>query len=199
MRLFDVEAAFLPYSWAFFAPRMRLSSAHFGELDSQTRASAYPRLSGGQPSLETVPASSAESVGEFWFGAGRQVRDTKRTSSDSRRCGTVVIRMGDPLAFPLKSFRQRHCEQNCPRASATSSGSGRGASARQVRATSFIGSETTRAAHRPSHLQPVGRGPTCPAGQYGDRSPHSDWKSSLSRSGAKDRSAGCDAPVPQAV
>ena len=60
---------------------MRLSSAHFG--GTATKPSAYPRLSGGQPSLETVPntvglsPSGARSLldihAAFWYGAvGRE-------------------------------------------------------------------------------------------------------------------------------
>ena len=51
MRLFFVEE-FLPYSWAFLPADASLQCSFRGDSN---QASAYPRLSGGQPSLETVP------------------------------------------------------------------------------------------------------------------------------------------------
>ena len=61
VRLFFVEK-FLPYSWAFLPADASLQCS-FREDSNQ--ASAYPRLSGGQPSLETVP----NTVGLFPSGA----------------------------------------------------------------------------------------------------------------------------------
>ena len=51
VRLFFVEE-FLPYSWAFLPADASLQCSFRGDSN---QASAYPRLSGGQPSLETVP------------------------------------------------------------------------------------------------------------------------------------------------
>ena len=51
VRLFFVEK-FLPYSWAFLPADASLQCSFRGDSN---QASAYPRLSGGQPSLETVP------------------------------------------------------------------------------------------------------------------------------------------------
>ena len=51
MRLFFVEE-FLLYSWAFLPADASLQCSFRGDSN---QASAYPRLSGGQPSLETVP------------------------------------------------------------------------------------------------------------------------------------------------
>ena len=51
MRLFFVEE-FLPYSWAFLPADASLQCSFRGDSN---QANAYPRLSGGQPSLETVP------------------------------------------------------------------------------------------------------------------------------------------------
>ena len=51
MRLFFVEE-FSPYSWAFLPADASLQCSFRGDSN---QASAYPRLSGGQPSLETVP------------------------------------------------------------------------------------------------------------------------------------------------
>ena len=51
VRLFLVEE-FLPYSWAFLPADASLQCSFRGDSN---QASAYPRLSGGQPSLETVP------------------------------------------------------------------------------------------------------------------------------------------------
>ena len=51
VRLFFVEG-FLPYSWAFLPADASLQCSFRGDSN---QASAYPRLSGGQPSLETVP------------------------------------------------------------------------------------------------------------------------------------------------
>ena len=51
VRLFFVEE-FLPYSWAFLPADASLQCSFRGDSN---QASAYPRLSGAQPSLETVP------------------------------------------------------------------------------------------------------------------------------------------------
>ena len=51
VRLFFVEEL-LPYSWAFLPADASLQCSFRGDSN---QASAYPRLSGGQPSLETVP------------------------------------------------------------------------------------------------------------------------------------------------
>ena len=51
VRLFFVEE-FSPYSWAFLPADASLQCSFRGDSN---QASAYPRLSGGQPSLETVP------------------------------------------------------------------------------------------------------------------------------------------------
>ena len=51
VRLFFVEE-FLSYSWAFLPADASLQCSFRGDSN---QASAYPRLSGGQPSLETVP------------------------------------------------------------------------------------------------------------------------------------------------
>ena len=51
VRLFFVEE-FSPYSWAFSPADASLQCSFRGDSN---QASAYPRLSGGQPSLETVP------------------------------------------------------------------------------------------------------------------------------------------------
>ena len=51
VRLFFVEE-FLPYSWAFLPADASLQCSFRGDSN---QANAYPRLSGGQPSLETVP------------------------------------------------------------------------------------------------------------------------------------------------
>ena len=51
VRLFFVEE-FLPYSWAFLPADASLQCSFRGDSN---QVSAYPRLSGGQPSLETVP------------------------------------------------------------------------------------------------------------------------------------------------
>ncbi len=51
VRLFFVEE-FLPYSWAFLPADASLQCSVRGDSN---QASAYPRLSGGQPSLETAP------------------------------------------------------------------------------------------------------------------------------------------------
>ena len=51
VRLFFVEE-FLPYSWAFLPADASLQCSFRGDSN---QASAYPSLSGGQPSLETVP------------------------------------------------------------------------------------------------------------------------------------------------
>ena len=51
VRLFFVEE-FLPYSWAFLPADASLQCSVRGDSN---QASTYPRLSGGQPSLETVP------------------------------------------------------------------------------------------------------------------------------------------------
>ena len=51
VRLFFVEE-FLPYSWAFLPADASLQCSFRGDSN---QASAYPRLSGAQPSLETAP------------------------------------------------------------------------------------------------------------------------------------------------
>ena len=51
VRLFFVEK-FSPYSWAFLPADASLQCSFRGDSN---QASTYPRLSGGQPSLETVP------------------------------------------------------------------------------------------------------------------------------------------------
>ena len=51
VRLFFVEK-FSPYSWAFLPADASLQCSVRGDSN---QASTYPRLSGGQPSLETVP------------------------------------------------------------------------------------------------------------------------------------------------
>ena len=51
VRLFFIEE-FSPYSWAFLPADASLQCSFRGDSN---QASAYPRLSGGQPSLETVP------------------------------------------------------------------------------------------------------------------------------------------------
>ena len=51
VRLFFVEE-FLPYSWAFLPADASLQCSFRGDSN---QASAYPRRSGGQPSLETAP------------------------------------------------------------------------------------------------------------------------------------------------
>ena len=79
MRLFFVEE-FLPYSWAFLPAGASLQCSFRGDSN---QASAYPRLSGGQPSLETVPNTVGLSPPQarslldiraaFWYGAvGRE-------------------------------------------------------------------------------------------------------------------------------
>ena len=79
MRLFFVEE-FSPYSWAFLPAGASLQCSFRGDSN---QASAYPRLSGGQPSLETVPNTVGLSPPQarslldiraaFWYGAvGRE-------------------------------------------------------------------------------------------------------------------------------
>ena len=79
VRLFFVEE-FLPYSWAFLPAGASLQCSFRGDSN---QASAYPRLSGGQPSLETVPNTVGLSPPQarslldiraaFWYGAvGRE-------------------------------------------------------------------------------------------------------------------------------
>ena len=75
VRLFFVEE-FLPYSWAFLPAGASLQCSFRGDSN---QASAYPRLSGGQPSLETVPNTVGLSPPQarslldiraaFWYGA----------------------------------------------------------------------------------------------------------------------------------
>ena len=81
VRLFFVEE-FFPYSWAFLPADASLQCS-FRPTGTSNQASAYPRLSGGQPSLETVPKTvgsvppQARSLldirAAFWYGAvGRE-------------------------------------------------------------------------------------------------------------------------------
>ena len=74
VRLFFVEE-FSPYSWAFLPADASLQCSFRGDSN---QASTYPRLSGGQPSLETVPntvglSPRARSLldirAAFWYGS----------------------------------------------------------------------------------------------------------------------------------
>ena len=116
VRLFFVEE-FLPYSWAFLPADASLQCSFRGDSN---QASAYPRLSGGQPSLETVPKTVGLSPlrrAPFWTFArrsgtvpweGRQACD----GCDDRIPGTYIRRAANrrplhrsPEPSPVRSGR----------------------------------------------------------------------------------------------
>ena len=116
VRLFFVEE-FSPYSWAFLPADASLQCSFRGDSN---QASAYPCLSGGQPSLETVPNTVGLSPlrrAPFWTFArrsgtvpweGRQACD----GCDDRIPGTYIRRAANrrplhrsPEPSPVRSGR----------------------------------------------------------------------------------------------
>ncbi len=107
------QKEFLPYSWAFLPADASLQCSFRGDSN---QASAYPRLSGGQPSLETVPNTVGLSA-PFWTFArrsgtvpweGRQTCD----GCDDRIPGTYIRRAANrrllhrsPEPSPVRSGR----------------------------------------------------------------------------------------------
>ena len=116
VRLFFVEE-FSPYSWAFLPADASLQCSFRGDSN---QASAYPRLSGGQPSLVTAPNTCGllpDRRAPFWTfarGSGTVPWEGRQTCDgcDDRIPGTYIRRAPNlrplhrsPEASPVRSGR----------------------------------------------------------------------------------------------